>query len=97
MAVVQSGSGDGSDTPVASRRSSAPCPRWAKGRHLGPPIAGHSPTDLWYTGGQGREKLMHRRLLGNLSSIHDRDALGEAGNDSQVVRDQDDRHAGLAA
>src|SRR5262245_3307395 len=42
------------------------------------------------------EQLLHRRLLDDLASIHHRDAIAHLGDDAEVVRHEDQRHAGLA-
>ncbi|OIQ79130.1 hypothetical protein GALL_391350 [mine drainage metagenome] len=38
-----------------------------------------------------REQLRDRRLLDDLTAVHDDDAVREIGDDTHVVRDQDDR------
>ena len=40
-----------------------------------------------------REQLVHRRLLGLAPRVHDDDAVGDVGDDAEVVRDEDDRRA----
>ena len=40
-----------------------------------------------------REQLVHRRLLGLPAGVHDKHAVGDIGDDAEVVRDQDDRGA----
>ena len=44
----------------------------------------------------GVEELAHRRLLDDLARIHHRDPVAHLGHDAEVVRDEDQRHAGLA-
>ena len=40
-----------------------------------------------------REELVDRRLLDLASGVHDEHAVGDVGDDAEVVRDQDDRRA----
>ena len=51
------------------------------------------PHGIWMAG--MIEKLLAAALLGNVARVHDVYPLGVAGNDAQVVRDDDQRHVRL--
>ena len=68
--------------------------RFARPRAAGNRDAGEQPARVRVQ--RRREQRRHRRALDDLARVHHRDAIGDARDDAEIVRDQDERHPELA-
>src|SRR5918993_5911996 len=67
---------------------------WCNARKIGSGDRVHQPQAvrvLWII-----KERVDRRLLDNASGVHDGDAIAHLGDDTQVVRDEQDAHSVLA-
>ncbi len=93
-AACGAGSAARSGSPRGGSSASAPCPRWSR---AAPAFFDARLRQLRHGAQQpfgvrvlrAREQLFDRRLFDDAARVHDGDAVGDFGDDAEVVRDEE--------